>query len=289
MKYFINYISLFFVGVTLVWLGCSKESESFSTVVQPEGQTLMKKSGIPAVEVAPVFRLPTGKNSERLTVFVFFEKGGNGKGGGDKPGGGKPSGNGSSCSDPNNNQDYNLLGVTWPHGGISVDYQSAFEPEAVIDQAFPAVDLAIGSWEVALNSTSFINCDINDNAPLPPARDDSNVIGWRQLVGKDARKVLAATYIWDDGNGFIIEADIVYNTAQDWTVNLTIAPGDNDCGTDFDVQAIGTHEIGHFIGLGHVDIEDATMFGSAGKGELKKQTLTPGDMDGAVAVSSPAS
>ena len=128
------------------------------------------------------------------------------------------------------------------------------------------------------------------NAPLPPERDNTNVVGWRQLVGRDAKKVLAATYIWDDGNGTILETDIVYNTAQKWAVNPAIEPGSTWCGTGFDVQAIGVHEIGHVLGLGHVnddgdgtngDETDATMAPTAAKGKLKKQTLTPGDVAGA--------
>ena len=90
---------------------------------------------------------------------------------------------------------------------------------------------------------------------------------------------MAATYIWDNGEGTILEADILYNTSQSWAVNASIDEANDPtiCGTDFDVEAIGVHEIGHLLGLGHVDNPAATMFGSAAKGELMKQTLTPGD------------
>ena len=46
------------------------------------------------------------------------------------------------------------------------------------------------------------------------------------------------------------------------------------------MQNVGTHEVGHVIGLAHVQDKDAmaTMYPSAGKGEVKKQTLTPGDI-----------
>ena len=54
-----------------------------------------------------------------------------------------------------------------------------------------------------------------------------------------------------------------------------------ECGTDYDVQAIGCHEGGHYFGLGHVDENDATMAPTASKGELMKQTLTEGDAEGA--------
>lgn len=55
-------------------------------------------------------------------------------------------------------------------------------------------------------------------------------------------------------------------------------------GSKFDVEAICTHEAGHLIGLGHLsdDCKTATMYHSASKGEIKKQTLTEGDRDGAI-------
>ena len=82
-----------------------------------------------------------------------------------------------------------------------------------------------------------------------------------------------------------MEADILYNLGQKWAVNNIIAPGATTCGTNFDVQAIGSHEIGYFYGLGHTaNGSDATMAPTAAKGELQKQTLALGDRFGIVAV-----
>ncbi len=287
----------YFVLPTLVafaWLGCGHEAEPLSTGSSQEIQPLTKHTAAPGLQVTPVFRMPTGKNSERLTVFVFYEKGGKGGGGGKKPP--KDDGGGEACSDPKTNQAFSELGVQWAQAGIWVDYQPAFEPDAVTGMAFGALDRAFGAWEAAMGNGSLVEFVEDASAPLPPASDGRNVVGWRQLVGRDSRKVLAATYIWDV-NGIISEADIVYNTAHKWAVNEPIIPGSSTCGKDFDVQAIGVHEIGHLFGLGHVnddgvvengDETDATMAPTAAKGELKKQTLTPGDMAGARAVSPPA-
>ena len=275
LKFLGNTLLTTTIGFFLVWSGCSTESTPLSSGGEQQALSLAKQAGVPAVDVIPVYRVATGKNGERLTVFVFYEKGG--KGGGKPP----KDGGGESCSDPNTNQDYVLLDVKWPQANIPVAYQPTFEPDAVVGAAFTAIDLGFGAWKQAVEYP-IVTFSFSEDAlaPLPPERDSRNVVGWRQLVGRNARKVLAATYIWDDG-GTIVEADVVYNTAHKWAVNVPILPGGNDCGKDFDVQAIGTHEIGHFIGLGHVNNDDATMFGSAAKGELKKQTLTRGDAYGA--------
>jgi len=275
LKFLCNTLLTTTIGFFLVWSGCSTESAPLSSGGEQQALSLAKQAGVPAVDVIPVYRVATGKNGERLTVFVFYEKGG--KGGGKPP----KDGGGESCSDPNTNQEYALLDVKWPQANIPVAYQPTFEPDAVVGAAFTAIDLGFGAWKQAVENP-IVTFSFSEDAlaPLPPERDSRNVVGWRQLVGRDARKVLAATYLWEHSDGTILEADIVYNTAHKWAVNGAIIDP-TACGKDFDVQAIGTHEIGHFIGLGHVNNDDATMFGSAAKGELKKQTLTPGDADGA--------
>ena len=165
---------------------------------------------------------------------------------------------------------------------VEVVYNPTFEPGSVAGQAAAAVGRSFDTWDDEVEGDIVLG-SLDANASLAPTEDRVNVIGWRQLVGRDAKRVLAATYIWDDGAGTILEADILYNLGQDWAVNTMLDP--TTCGTDFDVQGIGTHEIGHFYGLGHTASgSDATMAPSAAKGELEKQTLAPGDQAGIAAV-----
>lgn len=283
-------ISFYILAMTLflglMWLGCSEDSGPVSPGASQEVQILAKKANVPDIEAKPVFRIPTGRKNERLTVFIFYEKGG--KGGGKKPP--KDDGEGQVCSDPNTNQTFSEIGPRWSAPGIQVEYQSLFEPDAVVGLSFGAINRAFNAWETSVGNEALVTFVENPDAPLPPARDDRNVIGWRRFVGgRDAKRILAAAYITDDGYGEILEVDIVYNVGQKWAVNEPITPSSTLCGEQFDVQAIGTHEIGHLLGLGHVDTDetvsgdeiDATMAPTAAKGELKKQTLTPGDEDGA--------
>jgi hypothetical protein len=76
--------------------------------------------------------------------------------------------------------------------------------------------------------------------------------------------------------GMILDSDILLNGVN-YAFTTTGESGKHD------VSNIVTHEVGHFIGLGHevtpVD-SDATMFAVASPGELKKRTLAEDDLRG---------
>lgn len=55
----------------------------------------------------------------------------------------------------------------------------------------------------------------------------------------------------------------------------------------YDAQNILTHELGHWFGLDDhltANYQNNTMYGYGSKGEVKKDTLTQGDIDGINAI-----
>jgi hypothetical protein len=66
----------------------------------------------------------------------------------------------------------------------------------------------------------------------------------------------------------------VYNAFHRWDVFSAC-----DASGKFEVANIGTHEVGHTVGLDHLSDGGAyaTMYPTASKGEERKQTLTDGD------------
>jgi hypothetical protein len=261
-----------FVGLA-IWLSCSSE-EPAPTELTNQPALVSPWDSPPGLETKEVYRQPTGQPGEYLTVTVF-----NAKGGG-KP---QPPPPPQTCTDPNNNSSFNEWLAKWAATGIEVVYNPSFEPSSVTGgiygDAFDAIDRSFLTWEAA-DGNDLITLYYDDTAPLPPVRDYMNIIGWRQMTGKNSKNVLATTYMWSNNAGEMLEADIVFNTSQSWSVNTAITLGSTTCGTNFDVQAIATHEIGHFFGLDHVNASDATMAPTAGIGELQKQTLTPGEIAG---------
>jgi hypothetical protein len=86
---------------------------------------------------------------------------------------------------------------------------------------------------------------------------------------------LAKTSVtYNDDTGEIYDADIEVNTANN-KVTITDDSGE----IEYDLQAIMTHEVGHFIGIAHSDETAAVMFASYSPGSVAQRKLHPDDVE----------
>jgi hypothetical protein len=137
-----------------------------------------------------------------------------------------------------------------------------------------AVQDAAWAWEQSDANVDFVFEGTVDGAKAE--YDGENVIffdsGWDRPEG-----LLAMAMNWNMADGTILEFDLPINTRDwDWATDGSSSA--------MDLQNVLTHEFGHVLGLGHVEDEEATMYGGSRAGELEKRSLLEDDEDGARAL-----
>jgi hypothetical protein len=171
--------------------------------------------------------------------------------------------------------------VRWYATELGVPGVSASDFQAAVARAF-------ATWEAVPTAT--IAFQFGGFTSAAPFEDDSiSVLGFAPHPEMD--RVLAETgFVVDDITGDIVESDIFFNSAFPWSV---AANGDPAA---YDLQSVATHEIGHFLGLGHsalgetdvrpdgtrrVIASGAVMFPiSFGRGRIADRRLQPDDIAG---------
>lgn len=148
------------------------------------------------------------------------------------------------------------------------------------------LERAFNTWQdIPTASIQFVS---GGATPVEPFQDDGlSVVGFQNHPEMD-RVLGATTFVFDETNGELIEADIFFNSFFEWS---TAAGGDP---ARFDLESVAVHEIGHFLGLGHSAIGEtemrpeggrrvlgsgAVMFPIAiGRGSIADRVLQPDDI-----------
>ena len=92
--------------------------------------------------------------------------------------------------------------------------------------------------------------------------DGVPMLNFRDPVGACSGSCLAATFTGyyqrrSNGTWRIYDADIVTNVSRNYA-----SAGEACSGTEFRIEGIMVHEVGHLLGLGHTNVSGATMFPS---------------------------
>jgi hypothetical protein len=154
----------------------------------------------------------------------------------------------------------------------------------VVDDSFATwMDVSCGGRQVGLDVRQTIQlaeCEVPEYNPRGP--NANTIVFVEDWAGDDLPSdAFGLTLVWHSPeDGEIFDADMQINETLG---ELGICGGVCSAG-QVDMQNVITHEAGHFFGLGHSDVRDATMSARASVGEVSKRDLHQDDRDGLCAI-----
>jgi hypothetical protein len=196
------------------------------------------------------------------------------------------------CKFDSHGCDTNGLPVAWRNGCVAYSVFDAPSEDRHLsqDELRLAVDRAFANWlgtdcagtPPTINVENFgpSHCgaptfnpdDQQGNANVWMFRDGTwphaNVDPSTGTIDASALALTTGTFDWRSGE--LLDADVELNTAQ-------AAFTDGDEAVDIDLKAIVQHESGHFLGLDHSDVDEATMYADYDPGTISTRTLSQDD------------
>ncbi len=166
---------------------------------------------------------------------------------------------------------------------VSYSLNPASAPQA-ISAKLPQISAnAYSVWNAAVTGAVAFTRGANTSVTRA-FNDGQNIVAW----GRTSGTALAVTYTWFyPDTGLAVETDTIFNNGVSWAwADQTVNP---NCAYKniYDVQNILTHELGHWMGLDDTytaPFVENTMYGYGAVMEVKKNTLTTGDINGVQAI-----
>lgn len=184
------------------------------------------------------------------------------------------------------------LPLEWKKGCVSFAVQRDASPKRGVDfeEAREIVTRAFQRWTGVRCDGQAISLVVDDRSPVScdepeynSSHPNANIIMFRDADWPyaGASATLAQTTItFNFETGEIFDADIEVNSHK---TRLTT----HDSVVEFDLESIITHEAGHFLGLSHSHVPQATMYLEYTQGDRSIRDLEPDDVEGICAAYPP--
>ena len=162
---------------------------------------------------------------------------------------------------------FNLVngGIKWLDTGEVVEYALVGIPP----QFQAAVEASVATLDESITTRSFVRNDASTQ--VNPCTGQQNTISWSSADG-DGGVLAAAAACFNTKTKEIVGFRMAFDSGDLWST--TGAAG------AFDVENVGTHEMGHVAGLGHRNSPKdgcLTMYKFSDRGETQKRTLGWGE------------
>ncbi len=166
-----------------------------------------------------------------------------------------------------------LTGWHLPNGTWNYYLNSASAPTSVGSANVTTLAAnAFNTWQSQTAPVVTFN-KAGESTKSRKALDNINLITWGRTSG--SALAVATTWYYTATNE-VAETDIIFNKKFPWGWST------NTCNSNYyDAQNILTHEVGHWTGLEDMydaSYADNTMYGYGAKGEIKKDSLSSGDI-----------
>ncbi|MCC6746702.1 MAG: matrixin family metalloprotease [Deltaproteobacteria bacterium] len=179
----------------------------------------------------------------------------------------------------------------WPARRLTYYVHEKGSGDVPLRETLGAVKRSFYAW--ASPSCTDITFDFGGTTPLNRTNislgkgekpDMKNVLVWREerwpptgVTDASVTTEMAAItiLIYNNDTGELVDADMDLNG-----YNFFWSSTEDKTKITTDIQNVVTHEVGHILGLGHVDDDKATMYTKTPQGETDKRSLEADDVAG---------